>query len=193
MTDNTLIFSLIDLPRAIGSRKELQCTWEAPDDLGTPSMAVHPKERLDLDLEFISVDKGVLLRLRTEVDLHGQCVRCLDPVVQHHVIETTEVYVEAGAHTREDPEEDEDEEELRLIGPHDTIDVEPLLRDSIITLVDSRPLCSTECEGLCAQCGEKWSDLPSDHEHQEIDPRLAGLAVLLEGINAGGSDEEEAH
>jgi len=53
------------------------------------------------------------------------------------------------------------------------------LRDAIVPLVDPRPLCAPDCAGLCDVCGEKWADLPEDHDHFVVDPRLASLASLL--------------
>ena len=67
-----------------------------------------------------------------------------------------------------------------MIGQRDTIDLEPMIRDSIVTLVDDRPLCRPDCGGLCDVCGQKWDELPEDHEHFQVDPRLASLACLLE-------------
>jgi uncharacterized protein len=42
------------------------------------------------------------------------------------------------------------------------------------------PLCSPDCPGLCPVCGERLSNGPHDHGSPEVDPRLAGLAQLLE-------------
>ena len=69
--------------------------------------------------------------------------------------------------------------DLFVIGERDTINIETQLRDAIVTLVDPRPLCSSDCAGLCDLCGEKWADLPADHDHFVVDPRLASLASLL--------------
>ncbi|QWW18905.1 DUF177 domain-containing protein [Schaalia sp. 19OD2882] len=198
MSETALSFSLVDLPRQLGSRKQAQVDWTVPEDLGTPSMAAPPGRALPLDVEFTSVDNRVLVRLRTEVDLVGQCVRCLDPVVRHHRIDAAEVYFDAdspaaraaGSH---DPMGEEDEaEEVQFIGPHDTIDLEGLVRDCVVTLVEDRPLCSPDCEGLCQGCGEKWVDLPADHQHVSIDPRLAGLAVLLQDAGLADGDRDAA-
>ena len=53
------------------------------------------------------------------------------------------------------------------------------MRDAIVTLVDARPLCRPDCPGLCDVCGRKWDELPPDHSHFQVDPRLAPLAALL--------------
>ena len=58
------------------------------------------------------------------------------------------------------------------------------MRDGIVTLMEDRPLCKPDCQGLCPGCGEKWEDLPDDHEHVVIDPRLAGLSGLLDQLTA---------
>ena len=57
-------------------------------------------------------------------------------------------------------EEDEEADDLFVIGERDTINIDTQLRDAIITLVDPLPLCSPDCAGLCDVCGDKWADLP---------------------------------
>lgn len=174
MTDSALAVSLLPLPAKIGSTYHVDRVWVAPDDLGTPSMAVRPSTELALSVDLTSVDSGVLVSVGTSVDLVGECVRCLDPVSAHHEIRACDVYFDS-------PPEDEDPEadEVLLISPHDSIDLEPLLRDSIVTLVEERPLCRPDCRGLCQGCGVKLDELPEDHRHDVIDPRLASLAALL--------------
>lgn len=195
MTDN-LKLSLLELPRALGSTLERKLTWTAPEDLGTSSMSVTPGEELAVDVRLTSVADGVLVQVDTDTTLHGECVRCLDDVHAHHDLQISEVYFEADAAQRfvaEDEEGQTSIDDYFLIGDNDTIDLEILLRDSIITLVDELPLCSAECQGLCPDCGEKWDELPADHVHEVIDPRLAGLAALLDsGLLREDAQEEDA-
>ena len=42
--------------------------------------------------------------------------------------------------------------------------------------VSIAPVCDDDCAGLCAECGQRWDDLPDDHTHEQLDPRWAGLA-----------------
>lgn len=188
-----LLLSLVELPRALGSVLERDLTWVVPDDLGTPSMAVTPGEELQIHATLTSVDDGVLVALDTQVDLHGQCVRCLDPVLRHHDLNISDVYFEQSAVERfvaEDEEGETTADDYFLIGDKDTVDLELLLRDSIVTLVEPLPLCFVDCAGLCPDCGEKWDELPEDHQHEVIDPRLAGLAALLDsGLLSSDGDE----
>ncbi|MDC4233114.1 YceD family protein [Actinomyces sp. B33] len=176
MSDPRLLVSLAALPRALGSMRHEDIAWTAPDDLGTPAMAVPEGDAVDLSVDLTSVDDGVLVQIATSVDLVGECVRCLDEVRAHHDVSSAEVYVEPAA-ARAAAEDDGDD--VFVIGARDTVDVETQVRDAIITLVDERPLCRPDCAGLCDVCGLKWEDLPDDHGHESIDPRLASLAALL--------------
>lgn len=191
MTETPLEISLVDLPRQLGHMRHHDLTWIAPADLGTPSMSVPEGEPLDISVDLTSVDDGVLVRAHTRVQLHGECVRCLDPVVCDHDIQADDVFFEADRVAAMSAEDDEDSEDLRVIGARDTIDLEPLMRDAIVTLVDDRPLCRPDCAGLCPGCGEKWDDLPEDHEHVLVDPRMAGLAALLDTMTADETSEEQ--
>jgi len=179
MGDKTLDLSLARLPRALGVTLHEDIVWKAPEDLGTPSMQVVPGTPLDVSVDLTSVEDGVLVQISTSVDLVGECVRCLDQVRDHHDVTSAEVYFEPGAPALTPREDDEEAEDLFVIGERDTISIETQLRDAIVTLVDPRPLCSPDCAGLCDVCGEKWADLPADHEHFVVDPRLASLASLL--------------
>ena len=97
MSDKTLTLSLARLPRALGSTLHEDIVWRAPDDLGTPSMAVAPGTPLDVSVDLTSVEDGVLVQVATSVDLVGECVRCLDEVRDHHDVSGAEVYFEPGA------------------------------------------------------------------------------------------------
>lgn len=184
MSSSPFILSLADLPRAIGSRKDHKVNIRAGENFGTPSMAVAPDDNLDISVSLTSIDDGVLVQLRTEIDLVGECVRCLDEVRDHHSVDASDVFFDSLP-------EGADEEDTPLISARDTIDIENLLRDSIVTLVDPLPLCSADCLGLCQGCGEKWADLPDGHEHRSIDPRFAALEGLLGSFGAEDNDRNE--
>lgn len=63
MSDKTLTLSLARLPRALGSTLHEDIVWRAPDDLGTPSMAVAPGTPLDVSVDLTSVEDGVLVQV----------------------------------------------------------------------------------------------------------------------------------
>lgn len=70
----------------------------------------------------------------------------------------------------------EDDEEQRRV-EHDLIDLEPVLRDAVVTMLPFQPVCREDCQGLCSECGARLEDEPG-HHHEVLDPRWAALADL---------------
>ena len=82
-----LEISLRDLSRSPGSTRDYHLTWQVSDDLGTSVMRVAPGTELPIDVTITSVDDGVLVRAHTDVDIDGECVRCLDELTRHHSVD----------------------------------------------------------------------------------------------------------
>ena len=100
--------------------------------------------------------EGVLVTGTAEVELHGECVRCLSAVEDRVEVDLQELFVYPGS-------EADEEEASRLEG--DLIDLEPLLRDAVVLELPFQPLCRPDCAGLCPQCGANLNDDPG-HEHR---------------------------
>ena len=66
------------------------------------------------------------------------------------------------------------------IDEHNEIDLAPPVHDELSLTEPMHPLCRPDCPGLCSVCGARLTSGPHDHEDEEIDPRLASLASLLE-------------
>jgi uncharacterized protein len=81
----------------------------------------------------------------------------------------------AYAHSTTDETTDEDEVG-RLQG--DLINLEPVVRDSVVLALPTNPVCREDCPGLCPTCGVPLADLPADHSHGQVDTRWAALAKL---------------
>jgi uncharacterized protein len=89
------------------------------------------------------------------------------------------------------PSEDDDDELPTLVD--DLIDLEPVLRDALVLELPMSPLCSEDCRGLCAGCGEKLADLPENHSHDAVDPRWAALTGLrMQAEPVESSPEQES-
>ena len=169
-----LVLDTRELGRRPGSQRETTRTVPAPADLGIEVLGVPEGSPVDFDLRLEAVMEGVLVTGSAQVDLVGECARCLGPIRDDVVARFQELFVydDAG----HDPGADEESDVRRLEG--DLIDLEPLLRDAVVLALPFQPLCEEECPGLCTECGARLADDP-DHSHEEpIDPRWAGLAAL---------------
>ena len=74
--------------------------------------------------------------------------------------------------------DEESESEIVLLEGEEA-DLDEVARTAFILGMDTKHLCSEDCKGLCARCGANLNE-GSCHCKSEVDPRLAGLAKLLE-------------
>jgi uncharacterized protein len=115
--------------------------------------------------------QGLLVQVKMQADTASECVRCLTGYNQSLNIDFTELY----AFSRRSVTDSE------LLVPEDGhIDFEPLIREYMLLEVPIGPLCSSDCKGLCAICGENLNDNPHDHSTEAADPRLSVLKSLLD-------------
>jgi len=175
-----------ELPRRAGEMKEYELDIELLEKVGVELIAVPAGEIIEVDLRLESVAEGILLSADIYAVAKGECIRCLDPVevVIEKRVQELYLYEQKVERKKRTPvvEDLDIEDELLMHG--DLMDLETPIRDAIVLALPNNPLCSGSCEGLCPGCGGKWADLESQHAHETIDVRWAGLAEL-------GSDEPD--
>ena len=187
-TTAALVVDIVDLPHQIGSVKDVRVETAAPADLGTDVIGVPEGSPVVLDAQLTSMEDGVLARGRADVRIHGRCVRCLRDLDEDRTVAFDELYYLHRAAEARAADDDEEVEDLLLVGETD-LDLEPALRDALVPALPFQPLCRQDCAGLCPQCGERLDDLPPDHHHEQLDPRWSALAALLP--ERGGPDASE--
>ena len=172
-----LVLDTHELGRRPGSMRRVQMTVAAPEDLGTAVIGIPPGSDLELDLRLEAVMEGVLVSGSIRGRAVGECVRCLEEVVEDVDVPFQELYVyperaEAASAAGDEGNEDDVRE---LDG--DLLDVEPALRDTVVPALPFRPLDDPDCPGLCSECGARLADDPQ-HSHETLDPRWAELNRL---------------
>ncbi|MDR2255614.1 MAG: YceD family protein [Arthrobacter sp.] len=171
------VFDVRDLARAAGIMREETGKLPAPAELGVALIGVQEGSDVELDLRLEAVHEGVLVTGTATVHVTGECGRCLDPIAYDLETDLQELF-----YLSENlPEAEEDVEQYVVVD--DLIDLEPLLRDAVVTALPFQPVCREECEGLCPQCGVRLDENPG-HHHEVVDPRWAALMGL-----AGSSAE----
>ena len=103
--------------------------------------------------------------------IHGICDRCAAEFDRD-----LEIPIDAVLVTELANEENEDEWVFTLEG--DSADLDDIVRTVFVLNMDSKLLCSDDCQGLCCRCGKNLNEGPCSCE-KEIDPRLAALKQLL--------------
>lgn len=170
-----LTIGVRDLEHRPGTMRRLEEVVPAPDNFGNALIGAPEGSDIDLDLRLESVHDGILVSGTAAVAIHGECSRCLDPIDYDLDVDVQELYVfDPAADGGEDSEDDQMYEVQ-----DETIDLEPMLRDAVITQLPFQPVCREDCQGLCAQCGARLEDDPG-HHHEVLDPRWSALSGLLE-------------
>jgi uncharacterized protein len=125
-------------------------------------------------------NRSILARGRVTAPLRRTCARCLEPYVEEVSVDIDEEYLPAADVDGTAPAIAESDPEVLRIDGHNEIDLAPPIHDELSLTEPMHPLCSPDCLGLCAFCGERLTSGAHDHGDDEIDPRLAGLARLLD-------------
>jgi uncharacterized protein len=111
---------------------------------------------------------GWALRLRLRAELHGPCMRCLEPASPSYEVDAREI--------------DQPGDGPELDSPYvegEVVDVAAWTRDSLALALPAQVLCKEDCLGLCPECGADLNNAEPGHAHaKEPDARWAALADL---------------
>ncbi|WP_407317248.1 DUF177 domain-containing protein [Isoptericola halotolerans] len=183
-----LVLDTHELSRRPGTMREVARVVAAPADMGTAVIGVPEGADLTLGLRLESVMEGVLVSGVVRGTAVGECVRCLDEVRDEVTVRVQELFVyPERAQAADDSGDDEADDEPELTD--DLADIEPVVRDSLVTALPFQPLCRQDCPGLCSECGARLEDDP-EHHHDVVDPRWAALQTMLEESSVSDETKE---
>lgn len=163
-----LVLRVVDLVHQPGSMRTVDLTVPAPADLRNGVIGVPEGSEIELHLRLESVIEGILVTGEAAAVASGECVRCLDPVEPDVETSLQELF----AYERDEHADDDEQ----LLVESDAIDLEPVLRDGLVTALPFQPVCRDDCPGLCPVCGARLADDP-DHHHENVDPRWSALST----------------
>lgn len=121
--------------------------------------------------------QGILAQGEMTAEVSAECVRCLKPFDLPFTFEISELFVPVDLMDRV---ADPSAEEPYIIDEAAFIDLTPLIREEGILAVPIQALCTSDCKGLCPQCGQNLNEGACDCQHDSVDPRLAPLRVWLD-------------
>ena len=154
------VVNVRDLVRHPGERRERRVDLVVPDHFGEGMVAVQEGEPLGIDLVLESLHEGVLASGSLTTKARGECARCLRPVVLPVRVEFAELF----AYPADEPYDYE------LHG--DQLDLEPVVRDTVVLSLPFQPECAGGCEPL--ELGEGIA-LITDEVEPVPDARWAAL------------------
>jgi uncharacterized protein len=125
-------------------------------------------------------NRGVLADANVATNLRFECSRCLDEVtvpIQTRI--TEEFYPTVDLRTGAAATRPDGGTGFMLTEAHE-VDLTEAVRQAVLLEVPMKPLCRTDCAGLCPECGKNRNEGPCGCDPQAGDPRLAQLAEWLE-------------
>ncbi|WP_296139785.1 DUF177 domain-containing protein [uncultured Tessaracoccus sp.] len=164
------VFDVHEISRRAGMMREHDVVLPAPEELGTAVIGVPEGSDVHLDLRLESVVEGVLATGTVEVELTGQCSRCLRELEDEQSYRFQELFMHPGREVEED--------ELLIVD--ETVDIEEPLRGAVVLDLPFTPLCAEDCRGLCPECGFDLNDDPTHTHGDKVDPRWEKLAGLID-------------
>jgi uncharacterized metal-binding protein YceD (DUF177 family) len=110
---------------------------------------------LAVEAEIYRSERDVHFQGRLEGVVTAACARCLDEFDRPLAREFRFVILPRAA-ADDDAEDDEGVDHYS----DDDLDLTPLVTEQALLALDSLPLCSPDCRGLCSGCGEKVGSAP---------------------------------
>ncbi len=161
-----LVVGVADLSSRAGATKEIAREVSLPG-LRNAMGWVEEEDRVRLALSAEGLVEGVVVSGRVSGTLHLACSRCLKEYEEDFEQPVDEVfYYEQG------------KEKGGYEVQHDTIDLEPVVRDVVVLGIPGHPLHDPHCKGLCPDCGADLNLIECGHGHDRVDPRWVGLTEI---------------
>jgi uncharacterized protein len=150
-----------------GRRLDLHVHIE-PFEFAGETYAVEP-ELVPVRLEVSrTTGNGWALRLRFAAELHGPCMRCLEPASPLFEVEAREVQQPGGGEELSSP----------YVDDAGDLDLAAWARDALALALPGQIACREDCRGLCSRCGANLNHDPEHTHEPEPDPRWAKLSEI---------------
>ena len=162
------VISVHDLMHKPGNMRELDLKIDLDEPLGAGLAIVPQGGELDIELRLESVHEGIYVSGDVLTTAEGECSRCLDAVKVPLEVDFAELFAYSL----------EVEDDFLVVD--EKIDLEQVIVDAVVLSLPFTPICSENCQGLCAQCGVKLDENPGHQHEAPIDSRFSELKKLSE-------------
>lgn len=115
----------------------------------------------------------VIVEGNLEIDMELACSRCLESTHTHSSIPFAEQFKSVSSDDKNSADEDEESDLIEIAT--ERLDLQPFVEEYLQLFMPFAPLCKTECQGLCAQCGSNLNENQCTCSKERIDPRLESL------------------
>jgi uncharacterized protein len=164
--------------------------FDFSEPLADPDGDLHLRGPIRGHARLTRTPEGILVHSEHVGTVSLECARCLEEALTSIEGVFDEEFLPAIDIRTGLPLHVPGQDEQPLIDEHHELDLDEILRQSILTNLPIRPLCTPACPGLCSFCGQRLDGPHPAHpelsgEDDDDDATLAaaspfaGLAVLL--------------
>lgn len=153
-----------DIMHHAGEMREHSLRIAAPSTWGEGLVAVRKGSEIDLEVRLESVHEGILVSAEVDAEYTGECGRCLTDIAELLEVEIQELFGYSGDEANDFEVQD------------DHVDLETLVRDSIVLSLPFQPVCQPDCPGLDPETGNRLTG--ATEPEAPIDLRWAALKAL---------------
>ncbi len=131
------------------------------------------------EAKLVLTNRSILVTGRFETTIKSTCSRCLEEFEQTFQFGLEEEYFPKGSISIEGHDEDDEDPDGFTISSDHILDLEEAFRQTILLNVPRKPVCDSECAGLCQRCGCNLNVTDCDCASRNSDQRWAPLERLL--------------
>ena len=170
---------ILDLRTIAGSRDRVrrELSGASFSRGGDDEYRVTDTATLDLDVHKDGGKFRVVGRLDAALELG--CSRCLEPFPMVIGVEVDLLYLPASDNTGEADAQIEEADLRTAFYRDDQIDLGQLMHEQFQLALPMKPLCQSDCRGICPVCGGNRNTTACECVTERHDPRLAVLKGLL--------------
>lgn len=171
----------IELPKEMFSPAEFMQLSEciSLDELDAGSNHLMFNSPIKWSATITNTGSAFLVQGNVKGHAYTDCSRCLEESEVDFEGEI-EGYFLAPAQISLSENEDIENDEFEVIGEDRVIDLAPLIESAIILAIPANPLCSPECRGICAGCGNNLNIEECVCDNSESVDETNPFAVLKE-------------
>lgn len=123
--------------------------------------------------------ENLLLQGQLQAEVTLECARCLESYLQPLRMEIELQFQPSVAILTGEMLPLPEDDSIYLLDGHHVLDLHEAIREQVLLNLPMRPLCRSDCAGLCPVCGKNLNEGPCGGHEEQVDARLAVLAGLL--------------
>jgi uncharacterized protein len=133
-------------------------------------------------IKILRFGKKILVEGSLRISVSMDCSRCVKAFSYPVDTAFKDEYNPVEEYQKEDQQELTGRELDLSFYRGDEIDISDLIKEQVLLSIPMKPLCSPDCQGICAKCGKDRNEGPCECRAKETDPRLAPLGKFKESM-----------